>query len=188
MTAATAESPSPSRKLWVERHPALTATAGALLVGVISAGSALLGATVSSSTAQNIAQEQLQSAAEQKAREQREVTYREYLDAANGYRIAAADLFAKTAPEDVETAITSFMTTRARFQRQANEVYVYGSDEAWKAHETVAKTLPPALSDSPLNFNVSEVSDQATFTAAYTGFLAVRCQEVAAKARSGCAG
>lgn len=165
----------------------VTATAGALLVGVVSAGSALLGATVSSSTAQNIAQEQSQSVLEQKAREQREVTYREYLDAANGYRIAAADLFAKTAPQDIEAAITSFMTTRARFQKQTNEVYVYGSDQAWRAHETVAETLPPALSDSPLDFNVSELSDEATFVAAYRGFLAVRCQEVAARARSGCA-
>lgn len=188
MTTPTPKSPSRSMKLWIEKHPAATAGVGALLAGVIGAGSAIIGATVSSNASLTIAQEQLQSAAEQKARDQREVTYREYLDAANGYRIAAADLFAKTAPEDVKGAFTSFMTTRAKFQKQANEVYVYGSDEAWKAHETLAKTLPPALSDSPLKFNVSDVSDQATFTAAYKGFLAVRCQEVAAKARSGCAG
>lgn len=58
------------------------------------------------------------------------------------------------------------MTPRARFQEQTNEIYVYGSDDAWKAHQDVAKTLPPALSDSPLKFSALEVSDQATFTAA----------------------
>ena len=188
MMAAPAKVPTSSEKLWIERHPVITGAVGALLAGAIGAGSAVLGATVSSNASLKIAQEQLQSSADQKARDQREVTYREYLDAANGYRTAATDLFANTAPPSVNQAVTSFMAARAKFQKQTNEVYVYGSDEAWKAHQTLANTLPPALSDSALNFTVSDVSDQATFTAAYKGFLAVRCQEVAAQARSGCGG
>lgn len=185
---APIESPARSGKNWFERHPVVISTVGVLLAGAIGAGSAIIGANVSSDASLKIAQAQLQSVAEQQARDQREVTYREYLDAANGYRLAATTLFARKAPEHVNEAATSFMAARAKFQKQANEVYVYGTDEAWKAHETLANTLPPALSDSVLNFNVSDVSDQATFTAAYKGFLAVRCKEVAAQARSGCAG
>lgn len=186
--AAPTEAAAPSGKLWIERHPVITGAVGALLAGAIGAGSAVIGATVSSNASLKIAQEQLQSTADQKARDQREVTYREYLDAANGYRTAATNLFANTAPSNVNEAATSFMAARAKFQKQTNEVYVYGSDEAWKAHQTLASTLPPALSDSTMKFTASAVSDQATFTAAYRGFLAVRCQEVAAQARSGCSG
>ncbi|MFK0002671.1 hypothetical protein [Paenarthrobacter sp. NPDC090522] len=147
-----------------------------------------MGATVSSNTSLDIARQQQSKADDQKAREQKETTYREYLDAAVGYRAAASDLFARTAPSDVSGAFSAFMTARSRFQKQANEVYVYGSDDAWKAHVDVAGTLPPALSDAPLNFKASDLSNETAFTAAYQEFLAVRCREVAAKARTGCGG
>lgn len=189
MTTSPGESPAPSGKLWIERHPVITGAVGALLAGAIGAGSAVIGATVSSDASLKIAQEQLQSAAQQKAREQREVTYREYLDAANEYHIVATNLYAKPAPNDVNAALTVFMSTRSKFQKHVNEVYVYGSDDAWAAHQTIAKALPPALGGpTGKHFNASQVSDEATFSAAYNGFLSVRCREVAAQARSGCAG
>lgn len=183
------ESPALPGKLWIERHPVITGAVGALLAGAIGAGSAVIGATVSSDSSLKIAQEQMQSAAQQKARDQREVTYREYLDAANGYHIAATNLFAKQAPDDVDAALKDFMLNRSNFQKHVNEVYVYGSDDAWVAHQAIAKTLPPALGGLVgKQFGPSQVSDEAIFSAAYNGFLSVRCREVAAQARSGCAG
>lgn len=179
---------SNSRRYWVEKHPVGAGVVGVLLAGILGAGSALWGAHVSSESSYRIAKEQLQHAADQKAKDQKEGTYRAYLEAANAYRNAAVDMFGGTAPTDVKAAWSSFMTARAKFQEQTNEIYVYGSDDAWNAHQRIARTLPPALGDSPLKFAASEVSNQATFTAAYNAFLRVRCEEVPAQTRSGCAG
>ncbi|MFF2842522.1 hypothetical protein [Paenarthrobacter sp. NPDC057981] len=187
MTTAGENGSQSSGRNWVERHPVGTGVLGVLLAGVLGAGSAVWGAQVSSEASYRIANAQLQVAAEQKAKDQKESTYRSYLDAANSYRNAAVDLFGGTAPADAKTAWSSFMTARAKFQEQTNEIYVYGSNDAWEAHLKVAKTLPPALGDASLSFSATDVSSQPAFTAAYRGFLEVRCREVPAQVRSGCA-
>lgn len=71
------------------------------------ADSAVWGAHVSSESSYRIAKEQLQDAANQKAKDQKESTYRTYLDAANAYRNVAVDLFGDTAPADVKAAWSS---------------------------------------------------------------------------------
>lgn len=179
--------PLPNRpRNFFEKHPVVTQAIVALLAGFLGAIAGLGGAFMQANTSQQVAQAQLQDAAQKQARDQRDGTYREYLDAASSYRDAATTLFARTAPADVNGAATSFMTARTKFQKQANELFVYGSDDAWRAHQDIAATLPPALSDSALSFKANEVSDQATFVAAYNRFLAVRCREVAAQSRPGC--
>lgn len=164
----------------------LTQSIVALAAGFLGASAGLGGAWLQANASQNVVQAQLQDAAQKQARDQKDGTYREYLNAASSYRNAATTLFARTAPADVNGAVTSFLAARTKFQTQTNEIYVYGSDAAWRAHQDIAATLPPALTDSALNFSVSDVSDEATFTAAYKEFLAVRCREVAAQSRPGC--
>ncbi|MDJ0458596.1 hypothetical protein PUN71_015435 [Arthrobacter sp. NQ7] len=188
MTTPTDETPGQhgTRRNLFEKHPVITQGIVALAAGFIGASAGLLGAKLQADASEGVAQRQLQEAAQKQAREQRDVTYREYLDAANGYHVAATTLFARTAPQDVNAALTSFMTARSKFQTETNEVYVYGTDEAWRAHQRLASTLPPSLGDSSQKFSASDVSDEATFAAAYNGFLAVRCREVAAQSRPGC--
>jgi len=157
-----------------------------LAIALISAGSAFGGSWLSSETSLKVANAQMEHASLQKAKEQRDSTYRAYLDAANEYRNAAVYMFGPTAPADPKAAFSRFMTARHDYQTQVNEVSVYGSREAWIAHKAVAATLPHSLGSSDLSFKATDVGDAKDFTSAYQEFLSVRCSEVTAVASGDC--
>ncbi|BCW58515.1 hypothetical protein [Arthrobacter sp. StoSoilB20] len=179
------------RKHWWERHPNLTSGLVGLGVGLLTITAGVYGSNTAAETSVKTTRMQIDAEAQQKQREQREHSYRAYLDSANEYWLAARAIFGKPAPEtsqEIQAAFTKFVTARSKFQGQVNEISVYGSDEAWSAHQKVAATLPKSLGlPEGKNFSAEEVADEATFTTAYTNFLAVRCREVVQPSRSGCA-
>jgi hypothetical protein len=163
-------------------------------VGLLTIAAGVYGSNVAAETSLRTTRMQIDAEAQQKQREQREqreLSYRAYLDSANEYWQAARAIFGRPAPEtpqEIQAALTKFVTARSKFQGQVNEISVYGSDEAWSAHQKVAATLPKSLGlPEGKNFSAEEVADEATFTTAYTNFLAVRCREVVQPSRRGCA-
>lgn len=178
--------PSPP-KPWAERNPVFAGFLGVALGGLLSVASSFIAADMTSTAQLHAAQAQLTQEKELKTQEQRDTTYQAYLSAAGDYRAASTALFGRRAPKNVNEAVSSFAKARSKYQAQINEVYVYGSDEALRAHEKIARTMPPSLGDGDLNVKASDLSDEKTYMEAYNGFLKVRCKEVAATTRPGCA-
>lgn len=122
--------------------------------------------------------------------------YAGYLDAADGYYTAAADLdraFAKLiATKDGsasdrsvgELSVAAFEKARHDYQGAINDVYVYGSDAAWEANRKVANVLPLALGNVPRRDIPSP--DAEAFREAYSDFLEVFCREATAEPRQSC--
>jgi hypothetical protein len=164
---------------------------GSLIVAGIGAGSALLGAQISSDAAAETTRQQLLEARAKDAREKRSQVYAAYLAAANDYSVKTHRMFERFKEQAVAAKGKSFKpdpavlnpyyAARSAYQHQVNQVYVYGSDEAWKAHRIVAAALPPSLGDLEL-----EVVDSDEFLVAYQGFQSVFCKEASAVPRVGC--
>jgi hypothetical protein len=188
----TRENPQSNRQKWRRRHPNLASGLVGLTIGLLTVGAGIYGSNVAAETSVTTTRMQIDAEAQQKQREQRESSYRAYLDSANQYWQSSRAIFGSPAPEgtqEIQAAYSAFVSARARFQAQINEISVYGSDEAWSAHEKIAASLPKALGlTEGKSFSAKEVADEATFTEAYTNFLAVRCREVVQPARNGCAG
>ncbi|WP_328988404.1 hypothetical protein OG394_19505 [Kribbella sp. NBC_01245] len=156
-------------------------------VAFISAGSALIGALVGALVSILAVTLQLDADRDQEARERRAVAYADFLEAANTYRNEAVHAKERIAASRQikltlnEPALRTYLTSRAHYQASLVQVFVYGSDEAWRRAVLVGQTLPPATGviESP---NV----DPAAFSQAYQGFLLVFCAEALATPRSTC--
>lgn len=123
-----------------------------------------------------------------RSQDQRDVAYKEYLNAANRYFYAWNSLATAKKPVLVDSAaeyVVEFMSARTAYQSQVNEVFVYGSDDAWSAHQDMARTLPRSVAGSQLP-DPATVPDTKAFGAAFSAFLDVRCREVTALSRSSC--
>lgn len=175
------------RKAFRSLAKAQASIIGIVVGGVLGFAGSTMAANISADAQVRVAKEQLDHAASLKTKEQRDETYRAYLSAVEEYRYATEAMFGKPAPTDVKAAYSRFITARSNFQGQINEVYVYGSDEALRAHLKIAKTLPRSLGQSDLSFKATDLSDEKTFIEAYNAFLKVRCLEVTATQRQGCA-
>lgn len=177
----------PKSPIW-ERHPALTGGVVAIAAAVLSAVIGFFGASVGATTSLQVAEMQNEAEDLRRSQDQRDVVYKEYLNAANNYFHAWNAL--ASAPEPVPTdtlmaLVPRFMTARTEYQAQTNEIYVYGSDTAWSAHREIARTVPTSAAGALLP-DLSEITDTKAFSAAYKEFLKIRCREVTALTRSSC--
>lgn len=119
----------------------------------------------------------------------RDVAYKDYLNAANRYFYAWNSLASAPKPVPVDTVATKMvelLNARYEYQGQVNEVFVYGSQEAWTAHEGVARTLPPSVAGSTLPDFTTAKPDPAAFGTAFDALLEVRCKEVTAALKKSC--
>lgn len=122
--------------------------------------------------------------------------YASYLDASDSYynaTTALVEAFDAQVPAaggssvttNVQLPTAAFEKARHDYQGAINDVYVYGSQAAWKANLDVTRVLPLALGNVP-NRNIPR-PDAEAFRAAYVGFLDVFCREAVAEPRKGCA-
>jgi hypothetical protein len=118
------------------------------------------------------------------ARKKRATVYAEYLDDANAYSVSVNaiidDALSKSAKVPADD-VNKWMTARNKYQGGINQLYIYGSDAAWKAHELLASTMPSSLG----KLTIAPI-DQSKFLAAYRGFQQVMCREVPAEPRDDC--
>jgi hypothetical protein len=127
----------------------------------------------------------------QQAREKRAEVYFDYLKSADAYETDTANLLSSYAAGHKNknfqlpaNLIQKFDDDRSAYQNQVNDLYVFGSDQAWIAHQRLAATLPTSLSVevAPLTIHY----DPLAFNNAYDGFLSVTCLEVSPEPRAGC--
>lgn len=133
-----------------------------------------------------------QGAGEQRAKETREKVsqvYADYLKAATTYRdrtFAAADAIASQQAAHKpyranSTALSEFNDARRAYQDRINQIAIYGSPEAWKAHELIASAMPPAL-----GVVYVKRPSLGAFSKGYREFVAVFCKEAGATPKQGC--
>ncbi|MFC0623712.1 hypothetical protein [Kribbella deserti] len=159
-------------------------------VAFIGAGSALLGALVGALVSIQITGMQLEADRAQEAREKRAVVYADFLDAANSYQLEAgytakglagvSEADRRKLPSDAPV-LRNYLKARVRYQNAVIQVYVYGSEDAWRAAQQVGQTLPRATG----GLEVPKM-DVATFTRAYQNFLRIFCAEAPATPRPTC--
>lgn len=165
---------------------ALVAGLGGSVIGAITAYNAATGTEVAKEVADR------DTARRAKSGE----VYLAYLDAANRYALAtqkmANDWTKATkdpnASADFSADLDPWKTARSNFQGEVNQVYVYGSQDAWDAHQKVAATLPPSVGMESANDIVKVITgfNFSAFGIAYQGFLAVFCREVPAVPKANC--
>ena len=176
-----------------ERHPALTGAIVALLAAALSASVGFFGAYMGSNASVRVVEMQNEAEDKRRSQDQRDVVYRDYLQAANDYWLASISLLQQgSEPRSTEATgalVSKFMTARAEYQGTINEITVHGSRDAWNAHENVAATLPPSLGTSPgtTPLTAQDVANESDFTRAYNAFLRVRCREAVPISIGGCA-
>lgn len=149
---------------------------------VVSLASGLFGGWAGSALTVN-------ASVEAEKRVQVGTVYAAYLDAANSYNNAALDQARAQAAlpaSRVQPQSAAFEHARHEFQGAINEVYVYGSEDAWEANLKVVKVLPVALGNLPDRKIFGP--DPVKFQTAYNQFLNVFCREAVAEPRKDCAG
>lgn len=175
---------------WPQWATALLAAVVSLLV---AGGSAAVALSVSRSDAERDQAKEI--------RERRTQVYAEYLVTARAYIEAAMDLSraarvadlhrkktatAASAPLATPSATEQALADQSRiaaaaFYRQADLVYVYGSDEAWTAHKGIEDAVLPDYRP-----NTTELTNPARVGVAIQAFQSVFCREASPKPRSGC--
>lgn len=115
--------------------------------------------------------------------------YAAYLDAADRYNNAALDYArAQTAlpAGQAQAPSPAFENARHEYQGAINDVYVYGSKDAWAANLKVGKVLPEAIGNLP--DRKIYAPNPVEFHRAYNQFLNVFCREAVSEPRKDCAG
>ncbi|WP_150109941.1 hypothetical protein [Crystallibacter crystallopoietes] len=172
-------------------HP----TGTALLVAALAFAGGLVGGFQAGSATTEAAEIETRAVQENEHREKRRQVYADYLSSANSYNSATGAFFRALGriPSDAETEaaiaqiedeVGAFEQARHDYQGKINDLYVYGSDEAWIAHTGLASTLPEALGNVP-NRQIDAVDEQA-FGEAYQAFMGVFCREAVPEPRDGC--
>jgi hypothetical protein len=142
---------------------------------------------------------------EKESREKRSQIYADYLTAARTYVtairfIAAAEAAQKAfqaigktgAPTEDPAKANAAATARVlkveeariAFEKQADLIYVYGSDDAWQAHLTIEQAADDIDGDNN-DGNVVRVAGVA-MSRGLSAFQAVFCREASATPRKGC--
>ncbi|MEV0843625.1 hypothetical protein AB0I55_29280 [Actinocatenispora sera] len=169
------------------------------LVALVSAG---IGGAISGITSHESLQAQLKTERAQlddqhatADREHRATVYKAFIDDANTYQLASDDVtnwldvhkttFKKGAttnlPASFNKIVSHWLSTRHDFQGSVNDVYVYGSPEAWSAASLLAGTMPPATGKI-----VIRAVTYPAYNDRYNDFLTVMCQELPAQPRGSC--
>lgn len=165
-----------------KRRFRVSAVGGSALMAAVSLASGLFGGWAGSALTVN---------ASEKAEKRVQVgtVYAAYLDAANSYNNAALD-YARAQDaqpaNQVQPPSPAFEHARYEYQGAINDVYVYGSEDAWKANLRFTKVLPVALGNFP--DRKIYAPNPTEFHMAYNQFLNVFCREAVAEPRKGCAG
>lgn len=177
------------RTPFVEKHLSHLVTAGiGVVAAIVTLLAAMWGASIGAEAAVKAAAMQNEAEDVRRSQDRRDIAYKDYLNAANRYFYAWNSLATAEKPVLVDTAaeyVVEFMTARTAYQSQVNEVFVYGSDDAWSAHQSIARTLPRSLAGSQLP-DPATMPDTKAFRAAFSAFLDVRCREVTALSRGSC--
>jgi hypothetical protein len=181
-----------------------------IFVAIVTAAAAIGGSFVGATKANDgNAAIQQQAIAEQRAKDDRDKKadiYLHYLENANTYANSVEDAYTciynyaiapepkGSAPQSCIDAINRLQTPRFDYQGSINELYIYGSDEANRAHRAVSATLPasvgyltvPGTGLPPLNEVFGQKFDRVAFGRAYSNFLKIVCMEVPARPRPNC--
>lgn len=181
---------SPRKPPFIERHLSHLVTAGiGVVAAIVTLLAAMWGASIGADGALKATAMQNQAEDVRRSQDRRDVAYKDYLNAANRYFYAWDSLTSAPKPVPVDTVATKMaelLSARHEYQGQVNEVFVYGSDEAWAAHQNVSRTLPRAVAGSDIPDFTAGHPNNAAFGAAFNAFLDVRCREVTALSRSSC--
>lgn len=174
-------------------------SAVSILAAIIAALAGFYGARMGAHAAVSSQELQIRASESERVQEQRANVYSRYLDAAQAFFWASVAVrsdidqgsIAKrhgtfAASRGLVRDMEEFVTKRNEFQGAINDVYVYGSDAAWLAHQRLAATLPPSLGTRSLHIPSAAELDQDRFAGAYSSFLAVLCQEAVPTPRQGC--
>jgi hypothetical protein len=122
-----------------------------------------------------------EAALDTESRTKRAEVYAAYLAAANDYELKNAKLIqdlerirpSTDASKLDQNVLGDWLTARAKYQGAVNQVYVYGSDDAYALSAALAATLPPSVG-STITF---KPVDEAAFNRAYLAFQArMRCE------------
>lgn len=171
-----------------------------LVVGVVAAAAAIVGGRIAADGALDaaVAQHREEAIAAQKleVRVKRADVYAEYLASANSYFLATAEYYRYLASfnkgpiakgrsfkvrfdQNGVDLQARWLKQRARFQGSVNDVYVYGSDDAWRAQKTISEVLPPSVGAEVKTFEFSVRRDVGVdFDRGYHRFLRLVCIEV----------
>jgi hypothetical protein len=200
-TLSDSSSPRVSTDLLATRHNRLKDIGVPLIVAMVALLSGIAGSIIGGAFAYNAATgtEVAHEAADKDAaqRSKRADVYLAYLDAANKYALASQALandVALIAKQDLSGNVGlandfgPWKTARSNYQGEVNQVYVYGSDNAWQTLQAVAATLPAAVGPDDLSTFEQAINNYKwpAFNKAYGDFLAVFCREVPASPRGNC--
>lgn len=172
---------STKKKRWgIELSVAAMGVLGAVLGGALSNVAGLLTQSASDQHA-DVAQ----------VRTKRTDVYFAYLGSADTFETDTGDLInAYAANRSVkgytlpQSLIDKFNNDRSTYQGEINQLYVFGSDAAWVAHQKISADLPTSLpvAIEPLKINY----DPEQFNIDYDSFLRIVCVEVNSDPRTGC--
>lgn len=169
-----------------------------VVIGILTVGAGYFGARAGADANLTGTREQVVAQDQKEIRVKRGEVYANFLEVANAYSVESYN-FIRDREIDLKDngrldakgpelgrAVGTYQHARYEFQGAINDVYVYGSDEAWTASKAVSAALPPSLGtvDSSVQIQAPKYS---VFTAAYQKFINVMCGEVVPVPRSGCA-
>lgn len=124
--------------------------------------------------------------------------YSTYLEAANAYYAASGSFVGavdhssgdenEIAQEElqIESAFAVMQQTRNDYLAAANDVYAFGSEDAWVAHQQVFAVLLPHDPRTVQRRGPVHVAEPIEFFSAQNAFLRVFCQEAVAQPRTDC--
>jgi hypothetical protein len=163
-----------------------------IIVATIGVVAALAGAATGGATSYLVQRNQFTEDKASEARVKRAGVYAAYLRAANDGASEADGAYDRLAAQCRGPSRCSGVTlargrelakARVAYQGALNDVYVYGTDEAWRLTKRLSATMPPTLGFQTLQ--IKRVN-RAAFASAYSAFLARICDEVPARPRPGC--
>jgi hypothetical protein len=151
---------------------------------LIGVGGALCGSVIGGFVSIRSVRDQIREERFAEVRSRRADAYPRLLDAAT--RMARTQLIvfrrgSRCRPNPCLSEVRRLEPSSESYARAANEVFVYGSDEAFNAERRIAQQLWPAADVS------TQGLDQAAFDRAYVAFQRVMCRELSADPRPGCA-
>lgn len=169
-----------SRALRLKRDGVLLIT-----VSIVTATAGIAGSWIAANGAYDAAlaeqKESRRTALEKEARDKRAEVYMKYLEAANEYQLKNEKMMlslekmrSSSKPNELDMeAYNVWLTARADYQGAVNEVYIYGSDEAWNSTRKISESLPRSIG-SKIEF---ESTNYETFREGYIRFLErIRCE------------
>lgn len=186
---------------FLKRHfNLLVSSTLALLVASITAVATLLGATVGAQGAYQAGLSQQNAAAKTErddvARSKRAEIYAAFLKAADEMYTLNNEFYTFNYLQEIKEIakgsrfpkLDTWNAANINFQVQANQIYVYGTDQAWEAALEIINILPPTVTGDlrligppkPKEINGGD------FASAYSELLGTMCREASAQPRKGC--